>query len=113
MASPADEAKHGSHCDICLCVTLPFMSVQGRDTEKGKSTRQVHCFKCVPLVEPITPLSHITDLTRLVVPARELDSGIQTHPPTPNPASRSRSPPPGKATEAVPLVNERLWAAEV
>lgn len=46
------------------------------------------------------------------VPARELDSGLQTQLPGPPPTD----PVPhlwARRCEAEPLVNERLWAAEV
>ena len=38
VAFPVDEAEHGSRSDICLCMTLLFMSVQGggREIKKGK-----------------------------------------------------------------------------
>lgn len=98
MAFPADGVTHGSHSDICLYVALPFMSVQGRDEEKGKSTRHVHCFKCVSLVQSITPLPHVTNLTRLF-PARELDSGLQTQLPGP----RQQTPFPTSGQDGVRL----------
>lgn len=59
--------KRDSHSDICLCVTLLFMSVQGKRNKERKSMWHVNFFKCVSLIQQIMQLPHVTNLTRSVL----------------------------------------------